>query len=681
MPIIRSISILLLGLLGVLSASAQTQRQWIFFHAKTVSAGAYLPSRAPAYEISPRALQRRAKVRPADRLIDETDLPVDPSLLSSIRSTGATVHTVSRWLNAVSVDGTPGQISAIQALPSVRAVAPVARYHRVSPSAGDLPAMLPRATGALSYSYGSSLTQLSDMHAVELHDLGITGSGVLVAMLDDGFNNHTTHAALKSIHVVAEYDFVQRDSNTSIAPGEYAGEGNHGAGTLSAVGGFDPGKMIGAAPGAWFVLAKTEIDSVEIHTEEDNYVEALEWVERLGADIASSSLGYRVFDPPAASYSWSQLDGHTTIVARAAAAAAAKGLLLVTAMGNEGGAFKDSSGAVVHSDKTLVSPADADSIVSVGAASSLDVLAGFSGTGPAADGRIKPEVVAQGVSVYWVQGSTTNGYTFASGTSCSTPLVAGAAAMILSAHPELTPMQVRQALMNTARHISNGTWQTQVYPNNYFGSGFVHALNAALYYGPIASNQPTITHDATKYTVGIHIRSNAALVADSLRFCYRNPGGPFSVILLSPTGNPYEYAVQIPLAALTAGSVGYFAFTDSAGHSGRSPFNAPDSLFALGSTTPITPGTYVLKQNYPNPFNGGTVITADISAAGSVDLTVYDLLGRNVVTLFHGTAAPPALTVHWDGRNTAGRPVATGTYLCRFTTPAGIFLRKMLYLR
>jgi subtilisin family serine protease len=290
-------------------------------------------------------------------------------------------------------------------------------------------------------------------------------------MLDDGFNNHKTHPALKNIKVIAEYDFVQRDSNTSLAPGEYASQGAHGENTLSVIGGFVDGNLIGAAYGASFILAKTEIDSsgssIDFRIEEDLYVEGLEWEERGGADVVSSSLGYNVFlDGP--SYAYQDMNGRTATTTKAARVAARKGVLLVTAMGNE-----------YHSQPgvgTMIAPADADSIVSVGAVSSDGKIAGFSSIGPTFDGRTKPEVVAQGASVYVASGS--NGYQFSNGTSFSTPLTAGVAALVLSAHPTWTPMQVRDRLMQTAKALYDSAAGMKTRPNNFFGWGMVDALMA-----------------------------------------------------------------------------------------------------------------------------------------------------------------------------------------------------------
>jgi serine protease AprX len=446
------------------AVAQQTQRYWITLRDRGPRADLSKMS-AQALGISDHALWRRAKVLPPDRLIDELDLPVSQAYLDQLRASGITIRSTSRWFNAVSAELTPSQQSTVASLPFVASVGPVAAFVKRDPqfSVSETPQSLSKRTTTADLNYGSSLTQLSNINVVGVHNLGINGAGVVIGMLDDGFNNHKTHPALKNIKVLAEYDFVQRDSDTSPLPGEYTI--GHGETTLSTIGGFVNGTLIGVAYGASFILAKTEIDSVEIKLEEDLWVEGLEWEERLGAEIVSSSLGYNDW------YTYSDFNGHTATTTNAARVAARKGVLVVNAMGNEG---NYQSGT--QKTGTMIAPADADSIVSVGAVISNGRIASFSSTGPTFDGRTKPEVVAQGVSVYVASG--TNSYQFANGTSYATPLTAGVAALVLSAHPTWTPMQVRDRLIQSANALYDSSANMKTHPNNFFGWGMVDALKA-----------------------------------------------------------------------------------------------------------------------------------------------------------------------------------------------------------
>jgi serine protease AprX len=491
---LRFVVVLLCCSASFMMAQESTSHYWIVLPKKETPA-----SVSPqAIGISERALHRRAKSLPSDQLIDEYDYPVSSSAIAQIESCGVTVRFASRWLNAVSVVATPKQVQTLSAIPSAKIVS-VKKMVRRSVALSDTvqtisslsktssTTALQKTTSATTLDYGSSAKQLSNIKVTDLHALGVIGSGVIIGMLDDGFNNYRTHPALTSINIIATHDFIHNIDNVNRQSWETSTQGDHGEGTLSAAGGYAPGSMIGAAYGASFILAKTEMDSsgsYDYHSEEDTYVAALEWMEQLGVDITSSSLAYKEFSDTTSngtgSYTWQQLDGRTTKVAQAAIIAARKGVLVVTAMGNEGYQYGNiKSTDVLHADTTLWSPADADSILAVGATASDFELASFSGCGPTADGRIKPDIIAQGLGVYWASG--TSSYASVNGTSCSTPLVAGAAALILSANPTWNAQQVRSAILKTAVQYNDGTTQTATYPNNYYGYGVINALSAAQY--------------------------------------------------------------------------------------------------------------------------------------------------------------------------------------------------------
>ena len=682
----------------LLAQPTNTGHYWVYLNHRT-------PSTLTAAElgITPRAMKRREKVLPPGRVIDQFDDPIPEALINQIRATGATVRTTSRWLNAVSVGSTQSQLNSISTLPFVKRIAPlgILTFRLPHPFSSAAPRELTKSQKVGTLDYGPSLEQLATIHITDLHALGVNGTGVIVGMIDDGFNNHRTHVALKNIHVIAEYDFIHNITDTEAQPWEDPTQGLHGAGTLSSVAGFDPGNLIGGAFGASILLAKTEMDSsgdADFRSEEDTYVAGLEWMERMGADIASSSLAYKIFDPPDSSYSYSSMNGHTTIVAQAAAIAAQKGVLLCTAMGNEGTLSVDSSGDLVPTPGTLWSPADADSIVSVGA-TSIDgtVVASFSSTGPTADGRIKPEVVAPGEDVYWAYGNSTDEYWSVQGTSAATPLTASAAALVLSAHPELTPMQVRQALMNTAEPLTDAFPSLQV-PNYVYGSGLVNAYSAVLSEGLAFSNLPIVTSLNGSYIVTTWIASNDTLVADSLAFFYRFPSDSvFTRVPLAQTPEPNEYRAVISSPPSGIVPIGYFSAFDGAGH-WRSPYDAPDSLFSIEPTpdsvrqfypdsAPISellPASYVLKNNFPNPFNSTTTIQFYAPTTDHVELTVFNLLGQRVKTLFSVTQTPLAdwNTVRWnDAKDDYGRSVSSGVYFARLKTLRSVLTLKMVYVK
>jgi subtilisin family serine protease len=703
--ILLCVMIVLSEILGAQSTSLQ--HTWVFFHDKgTVT----LQSTNPALlGISERALKRRAKVLPPNRLIDELDLPVAQEYINQLHALNIPIHSTSRWLNAVSIKASPEQLLSLRAQPFVSSVKQVKIKKR------PMPKVLPmqnqnqlQKTNVNRINYGPSLTQHTRSKVVDVHALGITGAGVLLGMGDDGFNYHTTHAALKNLPIIAEYDFVQRDSNTSIAPGEFATQGNHGEATLSIATGFQNGSIIGAAYGVSVILAKTEIDSVEISLEEDNYVEALEWMERLGVDVVSTSIGYDDLDPNG-SYNpgdivYQMKDGKTAITSIAGSMATRKGVLLVTAMGNEGWyktdtiMQRDINGKVVQivwgfktGTGSLVTPADADSIVSVGATDTSGILTSFSSTGPTADNRIKPEVVNQGSSVYFASGSTSN-ISIGSGTSFSTPLSAGAAALVLSAHPELTPMQVREALMNTAQqNINDSRIGSLPYPNNYYGHGYVNTFDAVLYWGLVFSNRPTITVNDTAYVVSTKIKSKTSLTADSLFLFYKKASaGTFKHIMLVATGIADEYAAYVMKGEIDSTSIGYFSARDNSGMTLTHPYDSPNHTFSLNLTstassvafqsTSVVPLTYSL-HNYPNPFNPSTTLIVDVPHNEEAEIAVFNILGQKVKTLFRGVIHSGSRQYRWDGTDERGVTVTAGMYIARLKTLDKLFSTKMLFLK
>jgi serine protease AprX len=398
---------------------------------------------------------------------------VYPSYLDSIKPYVHKIRHVSRWLNAASVEATSQSLEVMSGFRFVERVDAVHAYTfrepEIQPETG--PVRKGFLSDTFAFDYGASLAQVDQLNIPPLHDLGYTGQGVLICMLDSGFNN-LSHRALDHIDIVDTWDFVNGDPNV-FDENNQMGSGNHGTKTLGAIAGFEPGQLIGPAYGASFLLGKTENTEWERHIEEDHWVAGAEWADTQGADIISSSLGYRYqFSSDEQDYSWQDLDGETTVIARGANIAASRGILIVNCAGNEG---RSQSGV-----NTLVSPADCDGVLAVGAVDAQGTRANFSSIGPTSDGRIKPDVMAMGDEVYSTSHNGAGAYEFADGTSLSTPLVAGVAALILEINPTWTNQDIATALKCTASQPDS--------PDNLFGWGIVDAQKAAFY--PIKSIYP-----------------------------------------------------------------------------------------------------------------------------------------------------------------------------------------------
>lgn len=437
---------------------------WIFFTDK----GPDWKNKLPEVErnLLPRARARRLRNRPHNQLVDIHDVPVQREYIQTVANYVGRIRHKSRWLNAVSAEATPGQIEILKSVPFVNKLDIIYRFKRPELPPADRTG--PQSSASLEHihtlNYGPSYTQNQLINVPPLHDLGYDGSGVLICMLDAGFNN-LQHDALAPIDVLETWDFVNGDSIVWDQPGQ-AGSGDHGTWTLGSIAGYAPGHLIGPAYGASFILGKTENTDSETHIEEDNWVAGAEWADSLGADIISSSLGYRDFDFPQLSYSWQDMNGDIAISTRGADIAASRGILVVNSAGNEGPASPGNP-------NTLVAPADGDSVLAAGAVNSSGLQAYFSSEGPTADGRIKPDVMALGVSVVVPSTFGISNYTTNSGTSFSCPLTAGAAALILQVNPTWTNMQLIEALRQTAGNSS--------FPNNTMGWGIVNAQQAASY--------------------------------------------------------------------------------------------------------------------------------------------------------------------------------------------------------
>lgn len=440
--------LLLLGLLST-SAFAESARYWVFFNDKGIVPGQEMRALDQARGlISERAMERR--VRNGVFALNEGDLPVCQSYLQRLAATGVQIRSTSKWLNAASVEASPAQLSQIESLDCIKHVrrfsksVSIEKPTRVEHSAVD------------SAEYGPSYAQNQLSGVPELHGRGLTGQGVLLCMLDTGFR--TEHVSLVNLNYLAMRDFIWGDSIVHNEEGvDSADQHSHGTAVLSAAAGLDTNFIIGPAFGAQWMLAKTEYVPTETEVEEDYYVAGMEWADSAGADITSSSLGYIDW------YTQDQMDGRTTVVAQAVTEAQRRGILVVTAQGNERNSMWNA----------VISPADADSILAVGGVDSLGFLSGFSSPGPTADGRTKPDCSAQASDVWGAMAFTTDQYWRLSGTSLATPIVAGIAALVMEAHPEWTAQQVRTAIMMSSSQAD--------FPDNDLGWGIVNGPAAVDY--------------------------------------------------------------------------------------------------------------------------------------------------------------------------------------------------------
>lgn len=399
-------------------------------------------------------------------------LPPDSDHIKKVESTGVIIQSKSNWLNAVSVFADATQLEYLRRLVIVVDIKPVQRLRLVqqiddlvfpSPIIA-LESLNPALEHTLSaQQYGLSAAQLQFHRVDKVHALGYDGSDVIVGIMDGGFDvNHDVFAHLRITNrIIAERDFVDGGFNTKvnvISPSYHS----HGTAVAGIIAGRKDGTLMGVAPGVSLVLARTEDDKQEAPIEEDNWVAAIEWMQTLGVQVVNSSLGYNIFtSQPSASYTYNDMDGRTSAIARAATKAARVfNMVVVVSAGNEG----------ANSWRYITTPADADSILTVGSLDLNGNKAPSSSIGPTADGRVKPDVSARGSCVYSATSVLPNSYSSClNGTSFAAPHVAGMMALAIQARPGMPAVwYVRQAQKASSLYPN---------PNNQIGFGNIDALD------------------------------------------------------------------------------------------------------------------------------------------------------------------------------------------------------------
>jgi len=684
-------------------SGGSTVAMWVYFADKEeTDARQFARAVAQAGDrVTPAARARRARETGGKFVPDYYDVPVATRYIDGVRSTGATIRHASRWLNAVSVEADEATAHRIASLPYVSSITVLRTSKRVEPIGAIVPietstTSTPIPTreltaGALSSSmqemnaslgppagFGSSIGQLTGINAKAAQDSGYTGAGVMVAMFDTGFNK--AHNATVNLKRIAEFDFVFHDSETANQGNDVPSAWDHGTGTWSVLGGYYDGSLIGPAYNASFLLAKTEDVRSETPIEEDNWLAAVQWADSIGADVISSSLAYMVFDDISLNHTYSQLDGKTTTVTKAAALAARRGIVVSNAMANSG-----------PDPATIQAPADADSILSVGAVDASNVIAGFSSRGPTFDGRGKPEVVAQGVNTTWAVASSNSFVAATSGTSLSTPLIGGAAALVREAHPEWTVQQVRFALKKSGDKAASPDSTT-------YGWGrpdVVKAIYGTTLGGPIYPKPFNLVAPT----------NNSAVTTTPVLFRWRRSvdpnGDPVTYHLILTRTSPDSVVYDIPTTDTTYSFPGYlgpsktYRWTVTARDPGNHVRPSRDQFqFQTGASTDVTvaetaPGVRVaLYPNRPNPVSSSTLIPfaiANGSATGMVDVTlrIFDANGRLVRTLLNGICEgyPATSFSKWDGKDQNGRRVSSGIYYYRLTAAGQEYTRRMAVLR
>lgn len=632
---------------------------WIFLTDKGNAIQQYFNE--PTKVVSEKSLKRREKVFSKTSLINEADIPVNQEYINQLTLNGFELKQKSKWFNSISGFVSPNKLNLIASLPFVKSIDVVEKYTKNYETPIDYnapinePPVFLKPNETFLYDYGNSLSQLQQINVPAVHNLGYTGQGVTICVMDAGFNR-LTHESFATMDIIAKWDFVNNDPDVGDGTGQ--GSGSHGTQTLSTIGGFKQTKLIGPAFGASYILAKTENTESETPIEEDNWIAALEWADSIGVDVTSTSLGYITFDPPYQSYTWMSMDGNTCRITIAADLAVARGIVVVNSAGNEG----------YHAThNTLGAPADGDSVIAVGAVTSTGTRSSFSSVGNTVDGRIKPDIMARGSSVTVASSSNNTLYTTSSGTSFSCPLAAGVAALILCVSPTLTPMQVRDAMRNTASKNQN--------PDREYGWGILNALDAINYFSvPVELISFTAQNDGSgiilKWTTATELNNKGFDIEKS-----KDLNNWRTIGFIEGNGSTTEKNNYQFIDYEKDGGIRYYRLK-------QIDFNGNYTYSFIVMVDELIPNELILEQNYPNPFNPSTTIKYSIPEDAFVQLNVYDILGEEVANLVNQMQNAGTYSVEFStSKIENGKDLHSGVYFYELKAGKQIITKKFILMK
>ncbi|WP_264565094.1 S8 family serine peptidase [Flavobacterium sp. N3904] len=469
---------------------------WVYFNVKN-NAQMYYDN--PLGMLSQRALDRRTK---QNIPLDSKDIPIDLSFISKIKAvSGITVMAKSKWLNALHIRGTQAQINSLKSFSFVEKV-DFANKALNSTGKKVLSAKMKAVNKVLEtkidYAYGSSANQIQMLKGDLLHQQNYTGSEKIIAVMDAGFPGVDTAQPFQRLRdnnqILGGYDFVNRNTNF------YSGD-SHGAMVLSCMGGYKDNALVGTAPDASYYLFITEDNNAENPVEESYWVEAAEKADSLGVDVINTSLGYFEFDNTTYNHTYNEMDGKTAFMTRGAEIAFSRGMIVVASAGNEGTAV----------NPHIAVPADGISVLTVGAVNATKTKTSFSSIGPSFDGRVKPDVMAQGQAA--VLSNPSGNIITKDGTSFSSPIMAGMVACLWQAFPDKTNQEIKDLIVKSADTYSS--------PNNHYGYGipdFSSALSNGLGVNDYSQTDIIIYPNPTTDVVSITLSSDS----DTGRICVFN---------------------------------------------------------------------------------------------------------------------------------------------------------------
>lgn len=618
----------------------------------------------PSPYLSARAIARRTAYNIA---LDSTDLPVTPRYIDSVRLAGAvTILNVSKWLNQVSIQTTDANaLAKINSFSFVLSAGPIAARQSEASGKSAMKSSSRKFKERSSrifnitadfYNYGASYNQVHLHNGEFLHNIGLRGQNMIISMLDAGYFNYTSLRAFDSVNangqVLGTWDFVNRE-------GSVAEDNAHGMQCFSVIAANIPGQFVGTAPKASFYLFRSEDAATEYPIEEHNWVCAAERADSSGSNIISSSLGYNTFDGAfdnaTYNHTYAQMNGNITMAAIGADLAAKKGIIVLNSAGNSGNG----------SWKYIVTPADADSIIAVGAVNAAGQVANFSSYGPSSDGQVKPDVASVGLGTV-VQG-TSNNITTNNGTSFACPNMAGLVTCLWQGFPEFNNMKIINALRQSGSVAST--------PNDRIGYGIPDMRKAVMSLtkefstaNATVANCKTILNWTSKDVAGMRYEIERKLPSE---ISYTKIGERFG------TGNVFgnrSYQYSDSLINVAAGTISYrirqVIDTSATGLIADYIDTVAVSLANACIATPTT-GTIELIKVSPNPSNNiFNVHLLMQEAIPNITVSLFNAEGqlvlRSVVNKPAGAYIFSLKTAH----------LASGKYILTLHTNQGLLTTK-----
>lgn len=608
--------------------ASQAQFTRYIIRIKDKAGSAFALSNPLAY-LSQRAIDRRTNYSIA---IDSSDIPVSPSYVTQIRNVpNVTLLNVSKWLNAVSIQTTDASaISTISNFPFVISISGLAarginndssahQNNKLELEEITSPPPAVQRTGDIQsdyFDYGNnSYNEIHLHHGEFLHNIGLRGQGMQIAILDGGFYHYTTLKSLDSINangqVIGTWDFVNREASV-------VEDHPHGMQCLSTIAANIPGEFVGKAPKANFYLFRTEDVNSEYPIEEFNWVCGAERADSAGANIISTSLGYFDFDDASFNHVYNDMNGNTTMCAIGADLAAKKGLLVFASVGNEGN-------TAWH---YLSTPSDGDSVLAVGAVTAGGIVGSFSSYGPSADGQVKPDMASIGVAAL-VQ-NTNNTVGTSNGTSFACPNMAGLGTCLWQGFPEFNNMKIARALQQSGNKSAT--------PDDRVGYGIPDMKKAfGILLTEFATSSSTI--DACNVQVSWTSKDISAMKYEIER---KAPGDTFFIKIgeINPaTGNilaAHSYKFNNTLNNVNPGIIAYrIRQVIDTSAVGFSAVYIDTTSITVAAGCPLTGSGKGPVTIQPNPVfeNSATLVVETDYAISSMPVNIYDGKGSLVMQI------------------------------------------------